>query len=179
MNIHIRTLTLSLAVFLIFGCTTPSKRISSPDVIKTAVFPDGIYQHDVALQIHGKEGEKQNNHFRGVVKLKPEAIQIVSLSPFGTTVFKIIDDRVARKVDKEIYVEEMKPYANKIIEYYIVLKAMLLAERDPLAKGFQMIQVNPDTTIRFDHYDSNHIPGLANIHSPQFDADIKITGYDL
>jgi hypothetical protein len=181
-NILIATL-----LILSFGaCSTGEKKIAFPATIsKDLVFPYGVYHHDVELEIKGngetdpsKRIPTQNYHFKGIVQITADSIQIVALSPFGTTVFKIMDDLVTGKLHDEVYLARMKPFEPKLIDYYTSLKKLLTAKKIGASEP-QFIKLPNDTMITFDKYDSKNIPAIVHIDSKTFTVKIEVESYDL
>jgi hypothetical protein len=178
-------LSLFAITFMTFGCSTPAKKISSHEIAKDFIFPYGIYKHDIQFQVLGHESADrretvapQNYHFKGVIKLGPDLIQVVALSPFGTTVFKITDDLKKNQVTDEIYVDRVKPFEPKLLKYYGNLKTLLTTRRETLAPD-QTLAVDSETTIQFGKKDDNQIPETVKIMSRAYTVDIEVTGYEL
>ena len=172
-------ITLFLADLLIAGgCASP--RITTPgESAKVYVFPYGKYQHDVQLTIIGNTGNKpQHYHLNGVAKIDANLIQLVGLSAFGTTVFKITDHLDTGKLDDEIYLPQMKSHEDRVMAYYQVLKKLLTLKKQDAYHEGSVIEVEPGTEFIFGAFDQNQIPKKMTIHSPHFDVEIEVTRYD-
>ena len=55
---------------------------------------------------------------------------LVGLSAFGTTAFKIDEDRKSGDVQTQVYLEPMKKYEARLTEYYLILRELLVATSD-------------------------------------------------
>ena len=168
MNFTIRLSCLCL-VTLLFGCaTSPRPKVDSQ--AKNRLFPDGTYRHEVTLMLPNG----QQHQFQGVVKLAPERIEVVGLSFFNTTVFRVVDNRKNEPPEVHIYIPQLRPQEAKVREMYGLLKKMLLlphaeAEKTELPGGGHLSMAG---------YDERHIPRLLRIQSDKFTVDVKVTSYD-
>jgi hypothetical protein len=191
-----------LNLVLIPGCASTSKKITSIEAANSTreyVFPRGKYQHRVELVIPANEtGPLRSYRFNGVVDLQADAIQIVALSPFGTTVFKINENLITHEVKDEIYLAQMKPLEPKLLHYYSVMRELLLLRNDPKASATivwkkttsfslpEVIEYTPtqsevadQATFNFKKYDAHGIPENIEIVNPHFQVLVEITAYDI
>lgn len=174
------------------GCSSPQKTVSGPISLRH-VFPYGNYQHHVALQIPGAaKNLPRRFEFNGVVQTSEDAIRIAVLSAFGTTAFKINEDRRSGEIKAEIYVDGMKQYEPRLRAYYSTLRLLLLAENPPPARSPVQFQktnaqgfpleatvLKEATLFRFSDYDAHGIPGRIAIEHPQFQVEIEVSGYEI
>lgn len=176
------------------------KKIRTADAPKPSVaalgprdrlFPFGVYRHDVSLFIPKTEKNSELKFdFNGVVKLAPETIQMVALSHFGTTVFKLNEDLKTGKVTTEIFVDQMKKFESKLPEYYSILRLFLLARLpaenaenklrftktrdDGLPEEAETTGLEKNATFRFVKYDQLAIPSEVEIAHPAYSVTIKV-----
>jgi hypothetical protein len=169
---------LFILVVSLAGCASP--RVTTPgESAKTYIFPYGKYQHDVQLTILGDAGDTPTHqHLNGLVKIDANTIQIVGLSPFGTTVFKISDHLDTGKIEDEIYLPQLKAHADRVLAFYQVLKKLLLLKKDHSYHEGSAIEVEPGTEFIFGAFDKNQIPKKMTIHSAHFEVEIEVTRYD-
>ena len=156
-------LFLNFFSFLLTACTSAyhlkDDSLTSPD----RVYPNGIYRHEVTL--HTADG--QTHRFNGVVKLSPQRIEVVGLSFFGTTVFRITDD-LRTEATIEIFVYPLKKHEGRLRKIYVLLKKLLLLSPKGEQKG-----------LKLDAYDEHHIPRHVEITGEKYQVEVKVTGYDL
>jgi hypothetical protein len=184
-------LLFTLSAFGLLGCASPVKRVTLPPEDSPLLFPLGNYVHAVTLEIpENPDAKRRHFEFRGAVKIAPEAIRIVVLSPIGTTLFKLSEDRRTGAVTVENYVSELKPYTAKLTEYYASLRVLLTTLRHPAGAGFtfdargrpltleKKISGRP-TKFFFDAYDAHQIPTRLRIESRAFNVRVEVLGYEL
>lgn len=165
-----------LFMLLIAGCSSPSKLVRSANPSTEFAFPLGLYKHDVQLTI---VKSSENFHFNGLVRLEPKTIQVVALSPFGITLFKINDDLETNQIKTEIYVDQMKRFEPRILSYYEILKKMLTLKSSAIPAEQIPIRLDDTTLLKVGKYDQNHIPESMKIQNPNYEIEIKVTGYEI
>jgi hypothetical protein len=119
--------------------------------------------------------ESQKFSFQGVVKIGQDRIDVVGLSPFGATLFKLSEERGTGHVEFESFIDSLKGHESKFKEYYAVLKLLLTAPHD-FSESFEAM---PNTKFIFKKYDKSGIPQQIMIQHPKFSIDITVTGYDI
>jgi hypothetical protein len=141
---------------------------------KNLLFPLGIYQHKITL--HPAKGKTRT--FNGVVALTENEIQVVGLSPFNTTFFRIKDRLDTKTFDTKFYFPLPKKAKLKFHEFYSALKETLLLKKNSKRPTKA---INPQLGIQFEFssYDKNNIPRLIQITHPFFKASIEVTSYEL
>jgi hypothetical protein len=187
------------AILMVLSATACSSRKIRPEAMShgphSLLFPYGTYQHQVRIKTAQSEStESKEFAFNGIVKTNDEWIKIASLSPLGTTLVRIQENRRTNHVDFVSYVETFKKYESKFIEYYEVLKELLLAPENPTrGDRFQIKKKNPDGTLAevetldleqnavflFKKYDEHQIPEEIQVRHPKFTIEIKVSGYDI
>lgn len=183
-----------LILFLAIGCASQKKLSENAD--RTLLFPSGIYTHDVQIETQ----EKQNYSFRSLVKISPEKILIVGLSPFQSTVFKIEEDRKSRAVQTEVYEERLKKHQKELVELYSVLSVFLTLPKNGKDPRIQTLEKNPEgiltrfkilnrktktpieppiePTVELKHFDENGIADEIFLKQPKFDVRVKVVQYE-
>ncbi len=157
----IKTIMTVIAVVIV-SCSNLQK-IYRYKGVRTEIFPPGIYQHQVTVIL--KDGNE--NRFDGVVKKTKEGISVVGLSSFASTIFKIQESFLTKKVELEIYHEALKPHRARILSFYQNL-SKVLNQKNKEGSG-----------IRFGSLDSHEIPEEFEILRPEFTVRVKVVGYEV
>ncbi len=195
---YYRTLTLAivLSTALASGLTAcSSRKIRSEMTRNEMLFPLGTYQHQVRITTAaGPNRASKEFSFSGVVRTSKEEIKIAALSPFGTTLLKIQEDRTTGKVTYESYLESFKKYESKFQDYYSILRLMLISPESPASEDHLRIlkrnplhlpdeaettDLNPNAIFSFRKYDENKIPEEVVIQHPKFSVTVRVTGYEI
>ncbi|HEX4923324.1 MAG TPA: hypothetical protein VFV50_04530 [Bdellovibrionales bacterium] len=173
------------------GCASAPKVSGVAPKQRETLLPNGTYRHSVRLSISLSSGRREFT-LDGVVSTGEKQIQVVGLSLFGTTEFRITDNLDDNRVTVEIYRDGLKRAENKIREYYATLRLFLTAKA---AKEHERILIwaqtdgggrpvllrvpGASTEFRPASYDHNGIPMSLEIKSDSFDARIKVTAYEI
>lgn len=192
-----------LAAVLCLGLTLSvtscsAKRVRTEMLSQEFLFPLGTYQHNVKIKtIHDRAEDSKEFAFHGVVQLSKEMIKISILSPFGTTLVRIQEDRTTGKVEFESYLEAFKKYESKVQDYYSILKLLLVAPSRlsaEVGKGtlrtvrqgdngkpaeIETQGLEQKAVFIFKKYDENGIPEEIQIQHPRFTVDIRVSGYEV
>lgn len=198
MKTPIATVLLVLAV--VCGCAprTVKKTSEAVSLVRERIFPAGSYNHDVKLElVRAPNPEKPGERsfaFKGVVLISGREIRVVALSPFGTTLFKIAENRSTAEVSVVSYVDALKPLEPKFREYYAVLRDMLLAPMAPPRKGrVRLVKSNAQgrpeeieadqgtepASFFFSAYDPNGVPLQVRIEHARFKVEVKVVDYEI
>jgi hypothetical protein len=150
-----------------------------------------VYTHEVRVQAETPAGPKSFN-FNGVVVRTDKELTLTGLSPMGMTLFKLHDN--FREPEKlEIYIEAMKKLEPRFHEYYGVLKAVLLLDRQAPARNVivekrdeegNMMQLQVRTggselPIELRKYDAAHVPREFSIRAAHYDIHVDVRDYKL
>jgi hypothetical protein len=172
-----QTVMLTVLV-LAAGCVTSREPMAETDAAGHEIsgvpdFPPGRYVHSVELEIAG-HGSHQ---LRGVLKLTDVGMNLVGLSPMGTTVFKIDDKFADEQVGIEIYQSELQPHEDKILGFYRQLRPILAGRRLP-GEAYAAL-VPAGWNVKF--YESGRDPQLPPtiaVHSEKFSLRIEVDQYE-
>ncbi len=175
------------AILLLVSCTTPTPKTSGTAFgTRESLFPFGTYRHKINLKVQIGTGDERTFALEGVVDLRADHVQVIGLSPFGTTEFKIREERGSGTVAIEIYRDSLKRAEPKILEYYSVLRLLLNARLDPAAEknlvwsqDSKLSDPKSGTLFELSNYDQNKIPLGLELTHPKFSARIKVTGYEI
>lgn len=162
---------LTIALIALAGCASHQKKFTSQPA-RTLLFPNGVYHHAITLQT----ADKNTRSFNGVVRLDDASIKIVGLSPLNSTIFRIEENRATGKITTEVYHSSFKKFENRLLEFYVPLRAMMLmrmgGDKPPSA-----IEAN-GIKIRFSDYDENKVPAHIEMEHPNFTVKVEVTGYE-
>lgn len=172
-NLKLPLLLLALAA--VSACASAPARVfrGAGGEPQPFLFPRGRYQHRVELVAGQPGGAEKRMDLSGAVALGPGQNEVVVLTPWGTTACRIIDI-LARlgspgETRVEIYLDKMRPYEDRIRQYYGVLREMLMAPAGADASPhYQVIE-----------RDEHGIPSRIEIRSPDFRATVKVVGYEI
>lgn len=161
-----------LLSFLLISCAHYSP---NPKHMEGLIFPYGTYQHKVHFEM--KKPVQQNIRMLGVVSIKDQRLSVVGLSPFNTTLFRIVDNF---KSEPEITIFEprMKPLNEYLLKYYKMMKKVLLVDQKNLPK--QIKDENGQTVdLIVTDYDDKGIPRLISLKSENYKIKIAVSDYEL
>lgn len=173
-----------LLALTLTGCSISQRSVKNEivDAKRELVFPYGTYKHDVHLEFREPPNLASPNEkvfdLKGIVKIDEKDIKVAALSPFGTTVFTILENRITDEVKVEVYVESLKKLEPKLREYYAVVRAMLLAPM-PLSRELPSELRAKETLLRFSEYDDNKIPLNVLIEHERFNVNVVVSGYEI
>lgn len=182
---------LAVLFLVLSACAGPVKKVTEDPSRSAFLFPHGNYVHQVKLNIPtNPDPSKRKFEFRGAVKIAADAIRIVVLSPVGTTLFKMSEDRKTGKITVENFVSQLKPYEAKLADYYSSLRILLTTLRHPEGKGITLdsegrplrldaVVAERPTKFTFAEYDEHQIPTTLRVESDAFSVDVKVVGYEL
>jgi hypothetical protein len=169
---------LFLVLFILMSCSTAKKERSS--LSGESIFPNGVYQHDVKLDFKMEGAKGKSFSFKGVASIGDKEIKIIALSPFGTTLSKIQEDRATGKVTCDIYYPQMKAFEDKLLHYYSIFKEALSVKKiDGKLPERVEYSAKEKALFLFRKYDKNNIPEEIKVQGQKFEALIKVVGYDL
>ena len=169
-----------LACLILFLSSCSQRIIRSDLSHQDLMFPLGRYFHHVKLAIQTTPGTPLKEFsFNGVFQIRAESITIVALSPFGTTIMRINEDRKTGKIDIHIYYPPLEKFETPIREYYGVFRALLISAKDPHPATMKIALANATAELHVDQFDKNQIPEKIHVDHPKFALQIEVTGYEL
>ncbi|MEQ1876504.1 MAG: hypothetical protein ABL958_07650 [Bdellovibrionia bacterium] len=180
----------AVLLFLIFAaCTTAPKTSGTASADRDRLFPFGTYRHKIGLSVSLEKGGTRDMSFDGVVELRAEKVQVIGLSPFGTTEFKITES--GGKIEIETFRAQLKKAEPRFLEYYSVLRRLFGAKfrreaETELVWGeggspgpMLLLDSKSQSSFKLLDYDSNAIPLVMEIVHPKFSARIQVAGYEI
>jgi hypothetical protein len=149
------------------GCA--HQALHAPPPSGDRIYPYGVYQHKVEIHIIDPP---RDFALKGVVKFQPEGLNVVGLSNFGTTVFRITENFKTGEIKKDFYLEIMKQNSQRFEYFYSLIRELLLTPKNTTRftkNGAKFTLSRPD---------ENQIYRHAHIEHSQFILDIEVTDYD-
>lgn len=178
---------------LVTACATGPKATVLP---RTRLFPLGTYRHTVTIRLksgtlNGNPDGPRSQRFLGVVNLQQDKLTILALSPFGTTVFRLVENRSTGVVDLETEIAALKKVESQIVKYLEPMR-VLLSQPVPLSASKSVEQIrtekdgwpiefelttNPSAHVFLENYDERHIARSARILTEFYDLKVGVDDY--
>ncbi len=150
--------------------TPPPKQYVGELMTSPPEFPLGKYVHAVDVDVPGRG----NWQMQGVAQITESGINLVGLSPMGTTVFKIVDDYSAESAQVTVYQPELKSYEGKLLEFYMQLRPHLAGR-----KIMNAAAVPPDWKVQyFTNKKAETLPPTLAVRSPHFSIAVEVEQYE-
>ena len=176
-----------LFALLLSSCAT-HRKIIRHGRIANELFPNGTYVHDVHIEI----SKKEHFDFTGIVKTDKDAIRISALSPVGTTIFRLQEDRTSETINVDIFYDPIKKHKNRLKELYKALRKMFTVDlhqiKDPAHSKYgsagKLEEISYTLSgkpirMQFLDYDDYDIPERILIIHPTFSGHIKVIRYEI
>lgn len=156
-----------LALLILAGCA------HKPVVIPagSGLYPFGKYQHHV--EIHPKAAGAKAMEMRGVVAYDADAIKVIGLSSFGTTVFRIEENLKTGEIKKEFYLEIIRQHADRFIGFYKMIRALMIAPKG--STDFK----GGDAHFVVSQPDASGIYRQIHVDHPQVILDVTVDDYEI
>lgn len=172
-------ITSGALVFLLF-VSCAHKVIHKDLTDEKLLFPDGRYFHHVYLTLSPSVSmPKKKFDFDGILEIKPETIKLIGLSPLGTSLLRITEDRKTGKVDIDVFFPVLKKLQNSILEYYSVVQMMIKTSRNPRSTELKIPLAKETAVLQFETFDKNHFPEKIVVQHPKFSLIIEMRGYEI
>ena len=111
---------------------------------------------------------------QGIAQITESGINLVGLSPMGTTVFKIVDDYSAESAQVTVYQPELKSYEGKLLEFYMQLRPHLAGR-----KIMNAAAIPPDWKVQyFTNKKAETLPPTLAVRSPLFSIAVEVEQYE-
>lgn len=162
-----RALLLPLLLLLLLpSCATPP--LKTPLETGVGLYPFGTYQHQVQVEVF-TPARTLNLH--GVVSYQADAIKVIGLSPFGTTLFRIEENLKTGEIKKEFFMEAIRRHEERFVTLYKLIRQIITAP-----KG------ETDFTREQAHFqlsapDAQGIYRKIQVTHSQFKLAIEVTSY--
>ena len=162
-----------VSALMIAGCATqPVVPITSD-----RLFPFGVYEQRILITPDNPI--KNAQAFRGVLSLQKEKTEVAGLSPFGNTVFRILEEK-GKPIQTDIFVKELKPHGDRIKEYYEALREILVAKRSqPLPQSFRVRMQTGEKMVTIKKYDEVGIPKEFGFATDSHKITVTVLKYEL
>jgi hypothetical protein len=158
-------------ILFLCACITPPPKQYEGELITSAPeFPLGKYVHAVDVDVPGRG----NWQMQGVAKITASGINLVGLSPMGTTVFKIVDSYSKELAEVTVYQPELKTYEDKLFKFYMQLRPHLAGR-----KLDHSADIPSDWRVEyFTNKKSAGLPPTLAVRSPHFSISVEVEQYE-
>lgn len=163
-----------LFLFLSSCCVTPVKHISPDEQV--LLFPIGVYRHNVQVNINHIDREILIN---GVLSRKKEALSIVGLSLFNTTLFKLEENISDGDVSLIIYEDALKKYQKDFLKVYKIIGIALKSTLTELDDKNELQRFVDGNKVRVSFRDYENFFRTIEISHSFFTATIRVIDYEL
>ncbi len=159
------------SLLLLSACVTPPpKQYVGELMTSPPEFPLGKYVHAVDVDVPGRG----NWQMQGVAQITADGINIVGLSPMGTTVFKIVDDYSAKSAEITVYQPELRSYEDKLLQFYMQLRPHLAGR-----KIVDTDAVPADWKVQyFINKKTDALPPTLAVRSTHFAISVEVEQYE-
>ena len=171
---------LVLAFTFTAGCAHKAV-MTEPAPDRVTLIPYGVHQQSVTVTVkRGPEGQElppsapKKMSFSGVLDHRAERTQLIGLTPFGSTLFKLIDDTKAGTLTFTTDNAQMKKAEPYLKSTYAPLRELLKLPYPPKIGAIQKGDVN----FKFEKYSASEIPMRVLVETPNFDLVILEDGYE-
>lgn len=137
------------------------------------LFPYGVYKHDVGVTFQ-QEGKDQFHRFFGILELRPETTRMVALSPFGTTVFRLTEDKKTHQISMEFAFEPLRRLEERFRQFY----SMVQASSDLPMDWKQNIGALEKVGFEVVSYRKDGIPKEMKLQNSRFSVRIEVMNYE-
>jgi hypothetical protein len=173
-----------LATLFLTACASTKPLYRSPGpYLGGPLLPLGTYLQDISIE--PKTGG--SFQFQGVLERRAKATVISGLSPFGTTMFRITDDfKGEPKV--EIFVDQLRAHADRVLGFYTGLRPLLRLNDDPAMRQREVksrygdrrpedLSSEAGVNLHVKEYDREGRASDLMLSAPNFKAHIKLREY--
>ncbi len=167
---NLKSIAIACMLFLNACVTPPPKQYVGELLTSPPEFPLGKYVHTVDVDVPGRG----NWQLQGVAQITETGINLVGLSPMGTTVFKIVDDYSAKTAQVTVYQPELKSYEDKLLGFYMQLRPHLAGR-----KIMDTEAVPPDWKVQyFTNKKADTLPPTLTVRSQHFSISVEVEQYE-
>jgi hypothetical protein len=166
--------SLQLIAFLLFaGCAHHS--IATVGVAsRRTLIPVGSHQQSVIVHLKkNKINGKESMRFNGVLDVREDHVQLIGLTPFGSTLFRLREDLKTGEVVFETDNEQMKRAEPYIKSTYYPIREMLKIPYPPSRSDAAAGAIK----FHFENFNAQDLPLKVLVDTPDFDLEILEDGY--
>ncbi len=171
---HLKNKILTVATSILFaGC---AHRIISPlePSLRTTLIPIGSHQQTVIVHLKKvRLNGKDSMRFSGVLDVRADHVQLIGLTPFGSTLFRLKEDLKTGAIVFETDNDQMKKAEPYVKSTYQPIREMLRIPYPPLHRE----AISGDIKFRFENFNDQDLPLKILIETPDFNLEILEDGY--
>jgi hypothetical protein len=158
---------------LLAGCAHSTIAQLGPSVRKTLI-PIGSHQQSVIVHLKKvKLNRKDSMRFSGVLDVREDRVQLIGLTPFGSTLFRVKEDLKTGNVVFETDNEQMKKAEPYVKSTYRPIREMLKIPYPPVRSEATV----GDIKFRFENFNAQDLPLKILVDTPDFNLEILEDGY--
>jgi hypothetical protein len=171
-----RSLIATLLLIISFSGCAHEKIYKIPVGGRTTLIPYGVHRQSVTVHVkkEGNANAPKKMNFSGVMDYRADHTQLIGLSPFGSTLFRLNDDAKTKTLTFTTDNEQMKKAEPYLKATYAPIREMLAVPYPPLMREV----VKGDLKFRFEEFNDQEMPMKISITTPDFDLTIDEDGYE-
>jgi len=146
-----------------FGCVT-----APPAEVAAKLVPNGVYQHDVAVELHNLDVQ----HYQGVMRVAAGHVSLAMLTPLGTTLLRITDSTSRNSPEIQVYSADLLPQTARIREGYLDLKPALLNFATKQVELFGHL-----ADVQYENFDEQGVPRTTTVSGTGFHITVTVSHY--
>lgn len=169
-----------LLIISISGCAH-EKIVLAPASDRTILVPYGVHRQSVTVTIKKVPTDPKaaaqtpkTMNFSGVMDHRAERTQLIGLTPFGSTLFRLVDDPKTKTLTFTTDNDQMKKAEPYLKATYAPIREMLKVPYPPVTREV----TKGDFKFRFEDFNAQEMPMKILIFTPDFDLTIKEEGYE-
>ncbi len=158
--------TTALLLLLVSACQTPPKIHGTG-----AVFPYGNYHHKVFVETN----KNQNYNLSGILKYETDRMELVGLSNFGTTLFKIKKNSMQKNTEVKIFEKNIVQKKSSFKKFFLLVEQVMKLQKEDIKKNRTRIG---SAKIEFANLNSNGTPKITKVLTDSFQLTIRTLKYE-
>lgn len=177
-----------VAIFIMACASQPLIIAAGP---RDRLFPFGTYRHSVSVLLkkgtmNGKPEGPTTQQFSGLVDIRKERVKVIATSPFGTTLFRLTQDRDMSEPTMETDLDALKKAAPGIKKFMRPVLALLdfpIRNRE-LPREIEIPDASDSENslggpvhVTLSRYDAGQIPKQAKLKTDAFEITVKVDDY--
>ena len=165
-------MTILVSIFL-SGCAHHTIEALGTSARKTLI-PIGSHQQSVTVHLNkAKLNGKDTMRFSGVLDVREDHVQLIGLTPFGSTLFRLREDLKTGAVVFETDNEQMKKAEPYVKSTYRPIGEMLKIPYPPVRSE----ATSGDFKFHFEDFNAEDLPRKIRVETPDFNLEILEDGY--
>jgi hypothetical protein len=168
---------IKFAVLLAALFTTSCATQKLVETTSDRLFPFGVYEQRIVITPDNPI--KNAQAFRGILSLQKQKIEVAGLSPFGNTVFRILEEGT-EPVKTDVFVKELAQFKERINDYYFAMRSVLNTARvHPLPSEMVVQMKSGPKNLKITKYDGSGIPKEFGFATEAHKITVTVLSYEL